>query len=801
MLPVKMEPRESGMDAFGVLCSSGYSNTNVRTEIMQLAGSLATANRIARLVSPSPSGSSRGSSPSPRARGPRTARRRPLGAPHRRDTSDSDSDRSDAQRPGWRVVNNGARPPPGPPPAHLLRPDYHRPVVREGRALTVSGRGIVPSEPSESPPPPERLEPLNPAQKLRAEVLARHVARLGDLPGRELERAVMRAVKELSVSAADRESWDLRGCEYEAMKTDFKVTYRQGRNPRVEAMVRAKMAKSTLPLGVSGGLTAETNQSSSDSEAECDCTACTGDLTAKRVGRQCSKKTFRAGKCTFMNVRTLRFSHNDDTELFREEKDGYRFNVLQTAVELLSGQKGPNLVPNIRVCLHDGHWYCFTGNRRLAAFRLASLCAPDRFQEIPVILDKADDSFYKGRQYKPKFTTAMNGRLCNGRWLPIRETGEVVGRHRTTRTFGLDLLDLLMPAGRDKETVAQAPAPLVAAPPLDESVLSLIAVLERQPDGLLRVDDLDAAGEKALLPDKALLDASGGLQGFCKKHIEYFEWVILGMPVQGTAIRLRPGKAGARPQTTSPHAISDSPGKDRISGKDGQKCGNTTTSRAEMQKSLTQQKVDEEKTSREPAGRRAKASSGPRDTTSPMSPTKGCRPSNLEREGKTEKGDQKGEEKLAKRLRNEEIGHERTTTLDARSISLAHQPPLAKRCKVEEACARVSSTKSVEVRREPVRVEKTAGSGAGTCTPLSKITNWEKTSVQATGPVDVATDQLKPQNLAGVLASTLGDLAGSARQHRCLGRSATPRRVREFVVVLDGADLTMKPVEQEAVNC
>ena len=63
------------------------------------------------------------------------------------------------------------------------------------------------------------------------------------------------------------------------------------------------------------------------SEAECDCTACTGDLTAKRVGRQCSKKTFRAGKCTFMNVRTLRFSHNDDTELFREEKDGYRCSV------------------------------------------------------------------------------------------------------------------------------------------------------------------------------------------------------------------------------------------------------------------------------------------------------------------------------------------------------------------------------------------------------------------------------------------------------------------------------------------
>jgi hypothetical protein len=145
----------------------------------------------------------------------------------------------------------------------------------------------------------------------------------------------------------------------------------------------------------------------------------------------------------------IRFAHDSQSEHFKSddetEPDEQYQSVLQLVIELLLGVTSPEAVPAFSVCRHEGLWYCRSGNRRLAAFRLARRFAPKRFERISVELAPIDDAFLCGRgATRPTFTTHRNGHECNGQWLFIRETGEAIGRTWPgLNEYGADLLSLL----------------------------------------------------------------------------------------------------------------------------------------------------------------------------------------------------------------------------------------------------------------------------------------------------------------------------------------------------------------------
>jgi len=158
----------------------------------------------------------------------------------------------------------------------------------------------------------------------------------------------------------------------------------------------------------------------------------------------------RPGQLLELPILEVRFAHNDQSEHFAHGGPGglgTKGSLLQLAVELLTGLTPLSSVPLFTVCRHAGQWFCRSGNRRLAALRLAARFAPDRFDSVYVKVVSTDDIFLHGSNGRsPKFTTHLNGSSCQGRWLVIRETGEVVGREGAKagiREYGADLLGLL----------------------------------------------------------------------------------------------------------------------------------------------------------------------------------------------------------------------------------------------------------------------------------------------------------------------------------------------------------------------
>jgi len=145
----------------------------------------------------------------------------------------------------------------------------------------------------------------------------------------------------------------------------------------------------------------------------------------------------------------LRFAHNDQSELFAHNDRGNDLqSILQLAVELLAGATKPEDVTMFDVCVHEGLWYCRTGHRRLAAFRLVHRWSSGRVRRVRAKAVNVDNIFIKGSSSsgRPKFTTHLNGRDCKGRWLAIKETGESVGREEPGREeYGADLMALLAP--------------------------------------------------------------------------------------------------------------------------------------------------------------------------------------------------------------------------------------------------------------------------------------------------------------------------------------------------------------------
>lgn len=154
------------------------------------------------------------------------------------------------------------------------------------------------------------------------------------------------------------------------------------------------------------------------------------------------------GSVIELPIQEVRFAHDAQSEHFGRggmTGSGEGHTLLQLVIELLAGLTDPEAVPAFSVCRHEGFWYCRSGNRRLAAFRLAQRYAPGRFVHVRVQVVAVDHAFLRGTGKLPKFTTHRNGADCFGQWLLVRETGEAVGRRwqGACDEYGEDLLSLL----------------------------------------------------------------------------------------------------------------------------------------------------------------------------------------------------------------------------------------------------------------------------------------------------------------------------------------------------------------------
>merc|ERR1712129_90237 len=264
-------------------------------------------------------------------------------------------------------------------------------------------------------------------------ILARHSARLGPL-GAKLETAVREIVSVAGRIGAPTavgdftEQWDFLVCK------DGLARYQNLRQRFTEIYNRTRLcAEADREVLSQLGLGESSASSSINMPAS--------PPLAKRAA---------PGQRLRLPVSDLRFAHNDQSERFgniSSYKDSSGGSILQLTAELLAGLTDPAGVPTFSVCWFEGHWYCRTGNRRLAAFRLAHLLAPRRFRDIDVWVVEADTVFVRGAPGKrPKLTTNLNGARCLGRWLVIRETGEVVGQGHGKpghAQYGVDLLALL----------------------------------------------------------------------------------------------------------------------------------------------------------------------------------------------------------------------------------------------------------------------------------------------------------------------------------------------------------------------
>lgn len=271
-------------------------------------------------------------------------------------------------------------------------------------------------------------------------VLARHVARLGVGAGERLQDAVKAAV-EVNAAQGRPGCWEFllsdEGLEaFHVERRRFEGLYdRHGRGPTGDREVRAAVAEGPTPPSWALELPPAPATLRPVPPGETDWTP------AEPPGSELELPTHE-----------VRFAHDDQSELFTHNHHDTQSSssVLQLVVELTAGLILPEEVPPFTVCRHQGRWYCRSGNRRLAALRLAQRLAPARFGFVRVKAVNVDKIFLQGAPGKrAKLTTQRNGEDCEGRWLFIRETGEVVGSgHGDPAEYGADLLALLpLPGG------------------------------------------------------------------------------------------------------------------------------------------------------------------------------------------------------------------------------------------------------------------------------------------------------------------------------------------------------------------
>eukprot|EP00929_Paragymnodinium_shiwhaense_P100533 TRINITY_DN62931_c0_g1_i1.p1 TRINITY_DN62931_c0_g1~~TRINITY_DN62931_c0_g1_i1.p1 ORF type:complete len:687 (-),score=30.74 TRINITY_DN62931_c0_g1_i1:96-2156(-) len=260
------------------------------------------------------------------------------------------------------------------------------------------------------PSAPRSVSRLSPAQRLRADVLARHVARLGSF-GKALEATVLRVTQH-------DERWRIRGEEYEASKSHACKLFEHGARPSADQQVRDELGVG----GAGGGLHAVEGE------------------PLEAGGEE--PNTMRRGRPTQLPVRAVYFSHGRISETFREADAGSG-SILELAISLLSGLVDPSSLPRFQVIYHRHKWHLATGHRRMAALRLASFFDPT-LQKVRVDISDDLNRFLTGAGIgNPTLSTQTNASNCDGRWVCTFETGEVIGRRMTLDTYGCDLLWLM----------------------------------------------------------------------------------------------------------------------------------------------------------------------------------------------------------------------------------------------------------------------------------------------------------------------------------------------------------------------
>lgn len=270
-------------------------------------------------------------------------------------------------------------------------------------------------------------------QRPAVAVLARHAARLGGMAGQNLETAVQTVISrghllsprpalEAAVLAGRFDFLNSQS-SYSGVKADFAKVYREHgpRRPETDQFVRSMSPTAGLGNSMVPPLPAPSLHGLRYIFAE---PGTTIELAPEEVG----------------------FGHDAQYELFGGARDGAEpRSILQTAVEIASGLTPVEALPAFTVCRHESRWYCRTGNRRLAALRVARRFRPERCGRLRVTVVPADDGFLHGTWNRgPKLTTQRNGIDCCGRWLVVRETGEAVGwEDPDCAEYGSDLMALL----------------------------------------------------------------------------------------------------------------------------------------------------------------------------------------------------------------------------------------------------------------------------------------------------------------------------------------------------------------------
>jgi len=188
-------------------------------------------------------------------------------------------------------------------------------------------------------------------------------------------------------------------------------------------------------------------------------------LPRRPAARPQPKSEASPGGLLDVSVGSIRFAHDAQSEQFgRGPSHGADSGcILQLAAELLAGITAPEDVPMFSVCRHQARWFCRSGNRRLAALRLAHHFMPERLRQLRVQAVETDEAFLHGTQgRRPKLTTHRNdvhgAEPCLGRWIRVSETGEFIGCERPggEDEHGADLLALL-PTAADPPSAPSAP--------------------------------------------------------------------------------------------------------------------------------------------------------------------------------------------------------------------------------------------------------------------------------------------------------------------------------------------------------
>mmetsp|Transcript_117674 Transcript_117674/g.310867 ORF Transcript_117674/g.310867 Transcript_117674/m.310867 type:complete len:338 (-) Transcript_117674:20-1033(-) len=297
----------------------------------------------------------------------------------------------------------------------------------------------------------------SPMEQVAMQVLARHVVRLGG-SGPGLEGAVLRACRRAPPGCGRWRRW-----EFLSRQSGLRAYLEE--KWRVEQVyARCGRAMRRSDEEVRSGIPLEELTRHAPRAPEVKALGLLEDATTPSAAPA-------PGSTIELPAMEIRFAHDSQREHFGHLAKGRASSVqrgiLQLAVELLMGLTAPDGVPTFDVCQHDGAWYSFTGNRRLAAFRLASLFAPGLAARLKARVCEANTMFFCGQgPFPARFTTARNGPECAGRWMVITETGEAVGRvvEGSYGEFGCDLLSLLpLPEEADDAAAGAGPEALAGS--------------------------------------------------------------------------------------------------------------------------------------------------------------------------------------------------------------------------------------------------------------------------------------------------------------------------------------------------